>query len=124
MTKRDLILIMVLVLIALASFAVPYLGVKGQGNIAAEISADGKLVQHIDLQSVMQQEEFSVPGPLGNTIVQIQEGRARIIESPCPDKICVRTGWIKLAGQTAICVPNRIILRIVSEDKKIDSISR
>ena len=123
-TKRDIILIMILVIIALISFAVLHYWGNGQERIAAEISVDGKPVHYVALQNMQQQKELSVQGPLGDTIVQVREGEARIIESPCPDKICVRAGWVKLAGQSAICVPNRIILRIVSEDNKVDSISR
>ncbi|MGI6677800.1 MAG: NusG domain II-containing protein [Dehalobacterium sp.] len=124
MTKRDIILIMTLVIIALISFAGLHYWSNGQGSIAAEISADGQPVHYVALQNLQEQKEFTVQGPLGDTIVQVREGEARIIDSPCPDKICVRAGWIKLAGQSAICVPNRIILRIVAKDNKIDSISR
>ncbi len=123
-TKRDIILIIFLVIIALISFAVLHFWGNGQESIAAEISVEGKQVHHVALQNMQQQKEFSIQGPLGVTMVQVREGEARIVESPCPDKICVRAGWIRLTGQSAICVPNRVILRIVSEDNKVDSISR
>lgn len=123
MTKRDMILIFILAAIALLTFfATRFLGQGSEAN-AAEISADGKLVEHIILEKA-QQKEYTVQGPLGKTIIQVQDGEARIIDSPCPDKLCVRMGWVRAKGQSAICVPNRILLRVVSDDNnKIDSIS-
>lgn len=125
MTKQDKILIIILVIIALASFAGHRLWSKGQQVTTAEISADGKIVERIDLQGLTQQKEFSVQGPLGSTVVQVRDGEARIVSSPCPDKICIRMGWLKSSGQSAVCVPNHILLHIVSEENnQIDSISR
>lgn len=124
MTKRDKILILILIIIALTSYTAIHLWGMGQQGKTAEIFADGKLVQHIDLQNVTRQKEFSVQGPLGKTVVQVQNGKARIVSSPCPDKICVRMGWVKMPGQSAICIPNQVLLRINSKNDKVDSISR
>lgn len=40
------------------------------------------------------------------------DGRARMKESDCPDKVCVRTGWIAHPGQVIVCLPNKIVVRI------------
>ena len=37
--------------------------------------------------------------------VEIRDGRARVRETDCPDKICQRTGWISRKGETVICAP-------------------
>lgn len=124
LTKRDKILIMVLALIALVSFAIIHFAGNVNRVTAAEISADGKLVHRIELHNLTQLKEFTVQGPLGPTVIQVRQGEARILHSPCPDKICVRMGWIKMPGQSAICIPNRILLHIVSEENQVDSISR
>jgi hypothetical protein len=42
----------------------------------------------------------------------LESGAVRIIESTCPDKICVRTGWISRPGQSIVCLPNRVVVRI------------
>lgn len=48
----------------------------------------------------------------GNVKVQIENGRARFLESNCPRRICVHTGWIDKPGQTVVCVPNRMLMEI------------
>jgi len=40
------------------------------------------------------------------------DGRIRFAEADCPDKICVRTGWISRPGQIAACVPGDLILKM------------
>jgi hypothetical protein len=39
-------------------------------------------------------------------------GQVRIEESSCPDKVCVKTGWISRPGQAIVCLPHRIVVRI------------
>jgi len=56
-----------------------------------------------------------VKGPLGLTKVEIKKGRARIVRSPCKNKVCIKSGYIRYADRVAACVPNRVIVRIVGE---------
>jgi len=53
-----------------------------------------------------------IPGPLGDTVVQLGEGSARVLSSPCREKICVRAGAIARPGQWVACLPNRVFLEI------------
>ena len=48
---------------------------------------------------------FSVEGDLGPTEIEIKDGRARIISSPCPNKTCISSGF----QSTLVCLPNRVI---------------
>ena len=57
-------------------------------------------------------ETLGVSGPLGETLVEISGGRARITFSPCANQTCVATGAIRLPGQWAVCLPNRVMLYI------------
>ncbi len=55
---------------------------------------------------------FSLQGPLGETIVALRGGAARILDSPCVHKVCMGMGEVGRSGDLLACVPNRIILRI------------
>ncbi len=61
---------------------------------------------------------YSVEGALGETVIEIKDGRARIIESPCPNKTCIQSGW----SDTLCCLPNRVICTAASQGE-IDGIS-
>lgn len=53
----------------------------------------------------------SVPGPLGETQVEILDGRVRVKSDPSPRQLCVKQGWLQ-AGQAAICLPNRVSVEL------------
>jgi hypothetical protein len=55
---------------------------------------------------------IKVQGPLGESIIEIKNKKVRMLSSPCPDKLCVKQGWIDKTSQSIICVPNRIIIKI------------
>jgi hypothetical protein len=57
-------------------------------------------------------EHFAVNGPLGDTIIEIKDGKARITASPCENKTCISAGAIDSAGAFVACLPNRVILTI------------
>ncbi|PIQ99576.1 MAG: hypothetical protein COV66_10495 [Nitrospinae bacterium CG11_big_fil_rev_8_21_14_0_20_45_15] len=66
---------------------------------------------------------IKVPGPLGITEVQIEDGRARIIKSPCQNKICIKSGYIQYADRISACIPNRVLVRIVGVSREtVDTI--
>ena len=45
--------------------------------------------------------------------IQIKDGAARFVDSPCPDHICEGFGWLSDEDQTATCLPARAVLTIV-----------
>jgi len=69
-------------------------------------------------------ETVSVNGPLGDTIVKINEGKAWIESSPCNNQTCIGMGHLNQQGQWAFCLPNKVMLIIEgTDDENIDSIT-
>ena len=64
-----------------------------------------------------------ISGPLGDTEVEIRDGRARIAHSPCNDKFCVHYGWLDHAGETIACLPNRVVLQLTGAEHRFDAIN-
>ena len=74
-----------------------------------------------------QPRTLAIDGPLGKTKLVIDEQGVRIVESPCPRKICVSMGIAKHTADLLACVPNRILVHIDgSSDKEMsyDLLSR
>jgi len=64
-----------------------------------------------------------VKGPLGVTEIEIKEGRVRIVRSPCKNKVCIKSGYIRYADRLAACIPNRVVVRIIGKNHRgIDSV--
>lgn len=70
-----------------------------------------------------QQQRLVIPGPLGNTVIEIRDHRARIVESPCTQKLCRRAGWLDSSGDTTACVPNRVSIALLGDDRRFDAMN-
>jgi hypothetical protein len=93
-----------------------------QGGMAdrAIIRQNGQVFADVDLRT---RRQLEVPGPLGQTLIAIEPGRARVLADPGPRQYCVRQGWLMRPGEIAICAPNRVSLQITGRTKVYDSIS-
>lgn len=86
----------------------------------AIIRSGGKIFQEVPLTRDI---EIKVPGPLGTSIIAIHNRQARIISDPSPRQYCVRQGWLKNAGEVAICLPNEVSVELAGSKKKYDSLN-
>ena len=58
----------------------------------------------------------------GNTIV-LSGKTAKMADADCRDQVCVRTGTLTHAGQAAVCLPHRVVLKLVGvNDSGIDAV--
>jgi hypothetical protein len=64
-----------------------------------------------------------VRGRRGLSTIEVRDGRARFLDSDCPQKLCVRAGWLARAGETAACVPNGVSLTLVGDDPAYDALT-
>ena len=50
----------------------------------------------------------------GKMQIEIKNRKLRVLNSDCPQHICMNMGWIKYSGQTIACVPNQVLIEIKS----------
>ena len=62
-------------------------------------------------------------GPLGETLLEIRDGRIRFLEAPCNERICLRRGWLRHNGESASCIPNRVHVQLAGRERAYDSIN-
>jgi len=48
-------------------------------------------------------------------VVEVDGSRARVVSSPCRDKLCINAGWLEKPGEIAACLPQRVVVEIRSE---------
>jgi len=94
---------LVLLLGALAVAAL-LLATPGGGAGEVRIKQRGELFAQL---SPRLDREVRVPGPLGDTQVEIRNGRVRVMADPSPRQLCVRQGWLQ-PGEVVHCLPNQV----------------
>ncbi|MGQ9631166.1 MAG: NusG domain II-containing protein [bacterium] len=119
LTLADRALILSLVLMSVLSS----LAIKNFARAGSEVSISGWGKERVI--SLLRDGVITVEGALGDMKIEIKGGRARVIESNCPDKICIKQGWIANRGETIICVPNRVVIKVLGEPplNPVDAIS-
>jgi hypothetical protein len=92
------------------------------GNLAdkAIIRSGGKIFKEVALS---RNQQIEVPGPLGVTIISIQNRKARIASDPSPRQYCVRQGWLQQSGEIALCLPNQVSVELTGSRRKYDSLN-
>lgn len=103
--KRDILLIGLLVLAALAIFLFARSGMKQEEGAVAVVTVDGVEIGRYPLSrnGTFKLNEGS------NTLV-IENGEAWVSEANCPDKLCMGFGKISKNGEFIVCLPNRLIV--------------
>lgn len=111
--------LILLAVVLLTGLYVRYWHSEGHGAEAL-VMVDGKPWARLNL---FQNADLDVPGPLGKSHIQVRDGQVRFTASPCPNKICVHTGWLSQGGEVAICLPNRVSLQILASNPRFDAIN-
>lgn len=120
--KIAAILIISLVLISGIGTLVYKQYIKSAHNFAV-IKLDGVVIQTIDLNAVKVQKEWKIYDKAGNyNLIEVLPGQIRIKDADCPDKICVKSGWLTQAGQMAVCLPHKLIINIEGKNSTVDSV--
>jgi len=118
LTRYDRILIFGLIAVALLCLLI--IRCMATRADAVIVSINGREAIRSPL---IQNRHFSVHGQLGEAEIEIKDGRVRMVNSPCPKKECVQTGWIDKPYQAIICLPGRIVIRLTSGNDEIDGIT-
>ncbi len=123
--KGDIILLLVIVIAMFSAIffgkenAVSLSNVNGikadNIGITAIIKRNDKVIRKINLTSLDKREVINISG-LHKATIAAEKNRICFLESDCPDKVCVKTGWLSHPGDIAVCLPNKIIIKL-EQDK-------
>jgi len=116
MNKSDLKLVIVIILIILIIYSVIRF-TKVEGKTAIVYYKD-EVILNIDLSI---DNEYIVDGELGDVVLEVENGKIRVKKENSPKNICSKEGFVGDSSRTLICLPNKIIVKIVG-DTEIDGV--
>lgn len=116
--KKDWILIILIVVIA-AFTCLLHFTLQDTGTEQVVVKINGAITATYDLND---DQEISLNN--GSNILIINNGKADMIEADCPDKLCVEQRAISKNHESIICLPNKIIVEVLSaEESQIDGMT-
>jgi hypothetical protein len=60
-------------------------------------------------------------GTVPHMRIEIRGGAIRVAESDCPKGVCKQAGWVRTAGRSIVCVPNKVLIELRGERKGYDA---
>jgi len=104
-------------LIPFLIFSIFYLSIETKNKTLVIYDKNGQREYNLFQKKIVVCE-----GKIGIVEVEIDNGKARVIESNCKDKLCIKKGWISSIGEYSICLPNEVFI-IIKGKGKLDGIS-
>ena len=119
----DKVVIVVLVFIALGSSAAAFINShKAYNSKYVEIEVKGKLYKKLPLDN-SRDEKIQIDTDLGSNTVEIVNGKVRILDADCRDKICIQDGSISKPGDILVCLPHKVVISIKGQNTETDALS-
>ena len=121
MSKRNEIIALLLVVIVCAMCTIAIvikLNSDADGHHIVEISSDGKIVRICDLEKTPDQT-FTIESKYGKNTIKIENSKISVVNSDCPDKICISMGELKSDLTPIVCLPHKLIISFT--EKTIES---
>ncbi len=114
--KKDMLIVFVLLLFSLGIFLM-YQFANRKTIPKAEIYYGTELIKTIQLDDKKEQI-FSFPQNENVVFHLYEDGSICFEKSDCKDQICVHSGKLYQAGESAACLPNEFILKLVPKENK------
>lgn len=111
----DFIAVVVVLLLSFSVWLLFFLRANDSGNNISVIENSDTVLARYSLDK---NGEYSVMSQNGHSItLKIENGKATVIESDCPNGYCRQFGAVSRAGEVIVCAPAHIKIRVDSESK-------
>jgi hypothetical protein len=115
----DFLILAISLAAAAIAFAVAYQNSKGRAQLLIQTPYG------VYAYDMAQDKILDIKGELGISRIEIAGGKARFLDSPCPNKTCVQCAPVSRAGEWIACLPNQVFIRIQADsDDTVDAIAQ
>ncbi len=116
MKKRDLILVISLLVVAGIVFLI--FNINNKSGKTVVITENGSTY---GTYSLSENNIIDIKTNLGHNKVVIKDGKVHMEEADCPDKYCVDKGNISKTNESLICLPHKLVVEITDDEVKNDN---
>ena len=117
--KADIILLAALIVIGAAGL----LAVRpaSQSASAVIVTVDGVQTDSLDLSA---DQSVKIDTQYGSNLITVEKGSVFVSEADCPGQDCISLGKISSPGQSIVCLPNRIMVKITGKEGSVDAVTK
>ena len=112
-SRNDIIFIAALLIVTVLA-ALSLLLFRTEGDTVI-VTVEGEFFGEYELK---QDRTVEIIGENGRNLLVIQNGEASIEEASCPDGICSSHRPISRSGESIICLPNKVVVEVHSQEKE------
>ncbi len=114
--KNDIILLGTILIISIIAIIVVNI-FKEKGTYVVVVNdqkevATYSIEENIEIKLSFEDDKYN--------ILVIKDGYAYIKDATCKDHICVKHNKISMVGETIVCLPNKIVIKITGDKQDID----
>lgn len=122
-TKGDKIIVILILITAMATYVAFAAFIADGSPEAVQIFVDGSLYASYNLNDIKEAKKVEILSVYGKNTLKITADGAEMVDADCPDKTDVRAGRITKPGQVIICAPNKVLVKLMGIDNKIDKVT-
>lgn len=110
--RNDIILIVVL--LAIAGLVLLIVNSLKTPGAYVSVLSDGKVIASYPITRDMEKTVYTGENNADYNVLSISGGYACVTDANCRDRICAEHKPIKYDGETIICLPHKLVIRIDS----------
>ena len=121
MKKGDILLVLLLLTLCAALFALSFADFS-EGGRYARVSVDGEELILLDLDEDI---EYSVQNEYGINTIVVAQGEVSVSFADCADGTCTAYAPISRTGECIVCLPHRLSVTVVSGgEPEVDAVTK
>ena len=126
MKKKDIIIIALALLAALALYLVSQISLGAKASVVV-VTVDGREVLRKPLAMENRYDIAQDDGSLN--VIRVEDGAVFMEEANCRDGLCIRQGKMRNGAKTIVCLPHKLVVRLEGDapqggDDELDVIVR
>ena len=94
-----------------------------QPKNTVQILSDGEVLYTIDLGTA-EDTTLTVESGGHYNIVEIKDRQIRVKDADCPDKTCVKMGWLSSSSMPIVCLPHHLVIQFTDDTGDVDALTR
>ena len=109
MKKKDIIIIALALLAALALYLVSQVSLGAEASVVV-VTVDGEEVLRKPLAMENRYEIAQGDGSLN--VIRVEDGAVFMEEANCRDGLCIRQGKMRNGAKTIVCLPHKVVVQL------------